>query len=292
MLPAKIEEYVRPQSVGEALEAIAKYDEGDAIFLAGGQSAMQAIKSRMMRPECIVDLQDIAELKGIRRDNGGLTIGAMTRYMEIVEDESLTGAFAALTDAAARIGDRMVRNRGTIGGSICWNYMASCMPAVVLGLGGTMNLTSAGGATRALAADDFLLGPLETARAEDEILLSISWPKPAANSGSAYKKWGLVTDALPVVGVCVLVTLDDDGKCSAARMTLAGLADGGHRSAAGEAALTGSDGSAEAIASAMTAAAEAAETHADMSADADYRKQLICTLGSDVAATAFDRARG
>ena len=292
MLPAKIEEYVRPQSVAEALDAITRFDEGDAIFLAGGQSAMQAIKSRMMRPQCVVDLQDIAELKGIRRDNGGLTIGAMTRYMEIVEDESLTGAFAALTDAAARVGDRMVRNRGTIGGSICWNYMASCMPAVVLGLGGTMNLTSAGGATRALAADDFLLGALETARAEDEILLSISWPKPAANSGSAYKKWGLVTDALPVVGVCVLVTLDGSGKCTAARMTLAGLADGGHRSAAGEAALTGSDGSEEAIASAMAAAAEAAETHADMSADADYRTQLIRTLGSDVAATAFARARG
>ena len=77
MLPARIEEYVRPQSVAEALAAITRFDEGDAIFLAGGQSAMQAMKSRMMRPECIVDLQDIAELKGIRREDGGLTIGAM-----------------------------------------------------------------------------------------------------------------------------------------------------------------------------------------------------------------------
>ena len=240
MFPARIQEYVRPRTVAEALAAVARYDAGEAIFLAGGQSAMQAIKSRMLRPQCIVDLQSIAELKGVDRNNGTLTIGAMTRYVDIVRDERLSGAFAALRDAAAHVGDRQVRNRGTIGGSLCWNYVAACTPTVVLALGGTLNLLAADGTKRSLVADQFLLGALETARRDDEILLSVSWPAPAPHTGSAYKKWGLVTDALPVIGVAVLVTLDGTGVCSAARIALAGLADGAQRVTIGAAKLIGS----------------------------------------------------
>lgn len=291
MFPAKIDKYVRPQSVADALSALGEFDEGEAMFLAGGQSAMQAMKSRMLRPECIVDLQDIAELKGIDTAGGGVTIGAMTRYVEIANATSLGGAFAALADAAAHVGDRQVRNRGTIGGSVCWNYMASCLPTVVLGTNGAMNLVAADGSKRSVAADDFFLGPLETARESNEILTTITWDAPAPNTGSAYKKWGLITDALPVVGVCVRVSVDADGNCTEARVSLSGLADGGQRAPAAEAGLTGSDGGTEAIAKAMDAAAEAAETHSDMSADADYRRQLIRSLGCEVAATAFARAR-
>ncbi|MCZ6772021.1 MAG: FAD binding domain-containing protein [Proteobacteria bacterium] len=291
MFPAAIEEYVRPRSVADALSAAARYEDGEAIFLAGGQSVMQAMKSRMMRPRCVIDLQDLADLKGIDHSNGGLSIGAMTRYVEVVEDETIDGAFAALRDAASRVGDRQVRNRGTIGGSLCWNYMAACTPAVVLALDGRLNLIAANGTTRTLAADDFLRGPLETARGDDEILLSVSWPAPAPHSGSAYKKWGQVTDALPVIGICVLVSLDDKGRCEHARIALAGLADGTQRAAAGEAVLIASEGDRASIDAAMSEIAEAADTHSDMSADAEYRKNLIRTLGREVGATAFERAR-
>ena len=291
MLPARIEEYVRPRTVVEALAAVARYDAGEAIFLAGGQSAMQAIKSRMLRPQCVVDLQDVSELKGVSSSNGALHIGAMTRYVEIARDERLSGAFAALRDAASHVGDRQVRNRGTIGGSVCWNYVAACTPTVVLALAGTMNLLAADGSKRSVAADDFLLGPLETARRDDEILLSVSWPAPAPRAGSAYKKWGLITDALPVIGVAVLVTLDTSGKCSAARIALAGLADGAQRARLGEAKLIGSSGDQASIDLAMGAIADNADTHSDMSADADYRKQLIRIIGRDVALSAFARAR-
>lgn len=291
MYPARIEEYVRPRSVAEALAAITRYEAGDAMFIAGGQSAMQAIKSRMLRPQCIVDLQDVSELIGVRQDGAGVTIGALTRYVDIAADSRLDGAFAALRDAAAHVGDRQVRNRGTIGGSVCWNYVAACMPTVVLGLGGSMNLHAADGTTRSVPADDFFLGPLETARRDDEILLGIAWPAAAPASGSAYRKWGLVQDALPVIGVCVNVTLDSKGHCGAARIALAGLAGGCQRATVGESALIGSTGDADAIDAAFDAIAAAADTHSDMSADADYRRQLIRSIGSDVAATAFARAR-
>ena len=282
---------MRPRTVAEALAAVARYEAGEAIFLAGGQSAMQAIKSRMLRPQCIVDLQAIEELKGIKFVNGALTIGAMTRYVEIARHAPLRGAFAALRDAASHVGDRQVRNRGTIGGSVCWNYVAACTPTVVLALAGTLNLLAADGARRSLVADDFLLGPLETARRDDEILLSVSWPVPAPRAGSAYQKWGLVTDALPVIGVAVLVTLDPSGKCSSARIALAGLADGAQRAPAGEARLLGSQGDVADIDRAMDAIADQADTHSDLSADADYRKQLIRTIGREVALSAFARAR-
>lgn len=289
MFPAKIEDYVRPHDVAAALAAIARYEPGEASFIAGGQSLMQAIKSRMVRPRCIVDLQDIAELKGVRH-SGGLTIGAMTRYVDIAADESLRGPHAALRDAAQHVGDRQVRNRGTIGGSVCWNYVASCMPAVVLGLGGTLNLAAANGTTRQLAADGFLLGPLETARKDDEILLSVSFAAPA-RSGSAYGKWGLVTDSLPVVGVCMLVSLDAGGKCSAARIGLSGLAAGAQRAPAGEQALLGSTGDAASVDKALDAIVASVETQSDKWADAGYRSNLIRTIGRKVAATAFTRAR-
>jgi aerobic carbon-monoxide dehydrogenase medium subunit len=292
MYPALIEEYVRPQSVADALAAIARYEAGDAIFLAGGQSAMQAMKSRMLRPQCVVDLQAISELKGIVSDASGVRIGAMTRYVEIAASAELQGGFAALGDAARRVGDRQVRNRGTIGGSVCWNYAASCTPAVVLGLQGQLRLTSGDGASRSVAADDFFLGPLETARNDDEILLSVEWPLFVERSGSAYAKWGLVTDALPVIGVCVRVSLDADGRCESARVVLSGLANGATHVAAGDSLLLGCDGDADAIEAALKRIAQDTDTHSDMSADADYRRQLIVSIGRDVTATAFRRARG
>ncbi|MFT4560904.1 MAG: carbon-monoxide dehydrogenase medium subunit [Gammaproteobacteria bacterium] len=290
MYPAHIENYHRPTTVAEALAAITQYPEGDSMFLAGGQSLMQAIKSRMIRPTSIVDLQSIAELRGIDQSNG-LRIAAMTRYVEMAEYDKFPIAYEALRDAARRVGDRQVRNRGTIGGSMCWNYVASCMPTVVLALDGTMSLASADGSVRDVGAKDFIIAPLETARREDEILISVSWPKPPPNTGSAYKKWGLVTDALPVVGMCVSITLDDSGKCRAAQVAVAGLADGAQIADAGNAVLIGSTGDAASIDTAMNAVADSVETHSDHWADASYREQLIKRLGSEVTARAFERAR-
>lgn len=290
MYPAVIEDYQRPRTLADAVAAVKRYDSGDAIFIAGGQSVMQAIKSRMVRPRCVVDLQDIVELKGVTL-TPNLRIGAMTRYVTIAEHSGIGPAYAALGDAAKHVGDRQVRNRGTIGGSVCWNYVASCLPATTLGLGGTMHLLSASGKTREVLADNFLIAPLETARADDEILTAISFPE-APWTGSAYKKWGLVTDALPVVGVCIKVTVDGAGKCTAARIALSGLSAGAQRAPAGEVLLVGSSGKEPSIDRALSAVVDSVECQSDQWAEASYRQQLIRTLGRDVATSAFARARG
>ena len=292
MYPAPIDEYVRPATVSDALAALGRYDDGDAVFVAGGQSLMQAVKSRLLRPRCLIDLQAIEGLSGIDVGSGGVRIGPMTRYVEIARDERLGGACGALRDAARRVGDRQVRNRGTIGGSLCWNYVAACMPPVAIGLGAALELTAAGGARRSLAAEDFLGGPLETAREDNEIVTAITIPLTGGNAGSAYKKWGLVTDSLPVIGVCVALEVAD-GHCTGARVAVGGLATGPQRASAAEAALVGvAAGDADAIAAAMDAAAGEIETQQDLWADSDYRKQLIRSLGAEVTRNAFARATG
>ena len=292
MYPAPIDDYARPATVGEALAVFGRYEEGEAVFVAGGQSLMQAVKARLVRPRCLIDLQAVAGLSGIEIGADGVRIGPMTRYAEITRDGRLDGAYGALRDAAARVGDRQVRNRGTLGGSLCWNYVAACMPPVAIALGAVLELTAADGTVRSLAAEDFIGGPLETAREENEMLTAVTLPPAQANAGSAYRKWGLVTDALPVIGVCVALEVED-GRCARARVAVGGLATGPQRAPAAEAALAGRapDDSAG-IAAALDAAAGEIETQGDLWADPDYRKQLIRALGAEVTATAFARATG
>jgi carbon-monoxide dehydrogenase medium subunit len=263
------------------------------VFVAGGQSVMQAIKSRLVKPRCVIDLQAVSDLKGVTVDGNGVRIGAMTRYVEIARDNRLKGAYQALIDAAAHVGDRQVRNRGTIGGSLCWNYVAACMPAANLGIGSTLVLGSAQGKKRSVPIDDFLKGPLETARADDEILLAITLPAAAGKAGSAYKKWGLVTDALPVVGVAAYVELDAKGSCLKARFAVGGLSSGPKRAKGAETMLIGkSAGDGAGIVAVAEKAASEIATQSDMWADSAYRKNLIRSLGAEVVASAFARAAG
>ena len=289
MYPAIIETYDSPTTVREALQALGKRGV-EAHFIAGGQSLMQAIKARVVSPKSLIDLQHVSELKGIEFKKGGVRIGAMTRYRDIAADERLDGPFEALRDAARHVGDRQVRNRGTIGGSLCWNYIAACMPPTCIGIGASLDLVSKAG-RRSSLAEAFLQGPLETTRREDEIVVAVTLPAAPMMSGSAYKKWGLVTDALPVVGVCAFVELGDDRRCRVARLAIGGLATGPRRAEAGEKALIGvSATDASAISNAAETAAGSTETQSDMWADAEYRKKLIETLAREVIATAFARA--
>ena len=289
MYPAVIDSYDAPTSVQEALQAFAQRGN-DCHFIAGGQSLMQAIKARVISPKSLIDLQHVAELNGIEYKQGAVRIGAMTRYRDIAADERLDGAFQALRDAASHVGDRQVRNRGTIGGSLCWNYIAACMPPTCIGIGASLDLVSKTG-KRSLRAEEFLQGPLETARGDDEIVVAVTLPAPRQSCGSAYKKWGLVTDALPVAGVCAFIERGDDGRCELARLAVGGLATGPRRAKAGEKALIGvSATDVSAISEAAETAAASTETQSDMWADAEYRKRLIATLARQVITTAFARA--
>jgi carbon-monoxide dehydrogenase medium subunit len=290
MYPADIQEYARPHTIDEVFEIITRYDEGESLLVAGGQSVMQVIKSRMLKPQCVIDLQNIKELQTVDDGSDVLTIGAMVRYCTLARSKYLDRIFSGLKDAASHVGDRQVRNRGTIGGSVCWNYPAACTPATVLALNGEMHLLSSTGEAKTIRADDFFLGPLETAKAESDVLISISFNKPGQNSGSAYKKWGLVKDALPVVGISAFIILDQEGFCCEARVGLTGMGLGAKRATEGEKELLSSNGDANAISAAIDAICEAVDPPSDLSATTAYRYQLLRSLGADVIESAFKRA--
>ena len=290
MYPAIIDAYLAPTSVAEALGALGQ-NPGATIF-AGGQSVMQAIKARLVEPTCIVDLNGIAELKGVSVAAGGVTIGPMTRYADLNQETKLHGAYQAICDAATTVADRQVRNRGTIGGSICWNYLAACMPPTVLAMDAQFELTKAGGGTRTVAASDFFTGALDTARDDGELLTKISLAPPAAHAGSAYQKWSTQADGLPIIGVAVYLETDGGGSCTSARLAFGGILPVTRRSPAGEKGLVGMKaGDKDGIGAALQAAADDIDPQGDRWVEGGYRKVLIKDLGRQVVTTAFERAR-
>ena len=292
MYPAPIEAYFAPRTIEEALQHRA--DAGDdAAFIAGGMSLMQAMKARLVAPRALIDLNEVEELSGLARGPRGVTVRPLTRYRELAKTSALRGALQALGDAAATVGDRQVRNAGTIGGSLCWNDVAACMPNVCLCLDATLVLTSLAGGERTVPIEEFLIGPLETGLRDDELLIEIRFPPfPQRGAASAYRKIGATVDGLPIIGIAALIEVDEAGVCTDARFSVGGVLPTAQRFDGVRELLCGRPGGHAAFAEAASAAADATPTQTDHLASARYRNVLIRTLGRDVLAEAYDRAMG
>lgn len=184
-------EYQRPSSVAQAVGAIS----GDSRYLAGGQSLVQAMKLRLAQADTLVDLSSLGELHGIQRDASSVTIGAMTRHSEVARSAEVRAALPALAELAGMIGDPMVRNRGTLGGSIANADPAADYPAAVLGLGATVQTDR-----RTIAADDFFQGLFTTALEPGELIVSVSFP---IAQRAAYAKLEQPASRFALVGVMV-----------------------------------------------------------------------------------------
>ncbi|MFZ2649959.1 MAG: xanthine dehydrogenase family protein subunit M [Burkholderiaceae bacterium] len=184
-------DYQRPASTAEAASAF----RGDSRYLAGGQSLVQAMKLRLSSSERLVDLGGIAELKGIRIDGSHVVIGAMTTHTGVANSVEVRQAIPALAELAAGIGDPMVRNMGTLGGSIANADPAACYPAAVLGLGATVHTNR-----RTIAGDGFFTGLFETALEPGELITAVSFPTGA---NAAYVKFKQPASRFALVGVFV-----------------------------------------------------------------------------------------
>src|SRR2546428_5212818 len=161
--------YQRAKSVDDAAKVIAK--NAEAMLLAGGQSVIAAMKLRLAKPSDLVDLGTVKGLSAIKADSKAVPVGAMTRHAEVAASAAVKKAIPALASLAGGIGDRMVRNMGTIGGSLANNDPAADYPAGVLGLGATL-LTN----KRKNAADDFFKRAFENALGQSEIITQGSFP--------------------------------------------------------------------------------------------------------------------
>jgi len=184
-------EYQRPDSVAKAVGA----GGGEARYLAGGQSLVQSMKLRLSSASTLVDLAGIDGLRGISRDGASVRIGAMTRHSEVARSADVRAAIPALADLAGGIGDQMVRNMGTIGGSIANADPAADYPAAVLGLGATIRTNK-----REIAGDDFFKGLYETALEPGEMITAVSFPIPQR---AAYVKYKQPASRFALVGVMV-----------------------------------------------------------------------------------------
>ena len=173
-------DYYRPTSLDEALAVLAD-PTVDTQLLAGGQSLLPMMHLRLAQPELLLDLNKIEELDFIREQAGSVEIGSMTRYATLAQSSVIDLQLPLIARALPSIAHAAIRNRGTIGGSAALADPAAEMPALLLALDATINLSSQQGA-RSLSASDFFIGLYETAINEDEVIVSISIPKADANS--------------------------------------------------------------------------------------------------------------
>ncbi|MFM1856375.1 MAG: hypothetical protein RLZ83_1684 [Pseudomonadota bacterium] len=183
--------YSTPASVADASAALAS----GARLLAGGQSLLASMKLGLQAPEALADLSGLPDLRGITVAGGVVKIGAMTTHATVAASAEVRAAIPALAELAGHIGDRQVRNRGTIGGSLANADPAACYPAAVLGLGATVHTDR-----RDIAADDFFTGLYSTALAEDEVITAVSFPVPQA---AGWQKFKQPASRFSIVGVFV-----------------------------------------------------------------------------------------
>ncbi len=282
-------DYHPAKTVDEALALLQQYGD-DAKILAGGHSLLPAMKLRLSQPEHLIDIGDIAGLSYIREENGALAIGALTTYTRLERSDQLRGALAILAEGSSVIGDQQVRNRGTIGGSVAHADPAGDMPGIVLALKGEIVVQGSSG-QRTIKADDFILGPFATALEPAEILLELRFPIPPAHSGAAYMKLANKASHYALTGCAAVITLDNDGTCTAASVVITGASLQATRASAVESALVGKKLDVAVIEAAASHAADGLEIVSDIHGSESYRRQMTAVFARRAVTEALDRAR-
>lgn len=273
MIPVAFD-YLRPSTVDDAVAALAQAGE-EAKIIAGGQSLLPVLRLRLAAPSLLVDLGGMPQLRGVREEGDSLVIGAMTTHDEVASS-SLVRQFAPLLAMmAGTIGDRQVRHRGTLGGSLAHADPAADLPAAATTLDARYVLAGPSG-RRVISAADFAVGLFTTALTDDEVLVEIHVPK-LEGWGAHYEKFHRVVQAWAIVGVAATVQRFNRGIRSA-RVTLTNMGPTPVRATAVEQALAGCAANAGAIREACSAAAEGTSPVDDLSASADYRRHLAPVL--------------
>jgi aerobic carbon-monoxide dehydrogenase medium subunit len=271
MYPARFE-YHAPQSVDEALTILERYgDEGKV--LAGGQSLIPLMKLRFASPRALVDINRIGGLDSIQEDNGFLSIGALVRHKDCERSDALEGRFGVLGDAAPQISDPIVRNLGTVVGSLAHADPQGDWGSALLAAGAQLEVVSSGG-TRTIPLDELFQGPFTTSIQPNEIATAVQIPDPGPSAGGTYLKLERKIGDFATVGVAVHVSFDD-GKVGRAGIALTGVGPRNLRATAAQEALAGASLDDDTIQGAAQLAAEAAEPRSDNRGSADYKRSVV-----------------
>jgi carbon-monoxide dehydrogenase medium subunit len=281
-------DYHAPTALDEALSLLDSHGD-TAKVMAGGQSLIPLMKLRFASPEVVVDINRIPGLGHIAEEGGGLRIGALVRHRDCERSDVLRGRFRLLGDAAPQISDPLVRNRGTVCGSLAHADPQGDWGAVMLALRAEVVVASSGG-SRTLPIDNFFQGPFTTALEQNEIVTEVRVPDPGQRASGTYLKLERKVGDYATAAVAVQLSFSN-GTVSQAGIALTGVGASNIRASAAEDALRGVEPTAEVIATAARLAAEAAQPSNDIRGTAQYKRNLVRIFTERGLRTAADAAR-
>lgn len=287
MKPAPFE-YIRPGSLAEALDALARHAPAGRI-LAGGQSLVPMMNLRLVKPAVLIDINRVPGLADIRVDGGELVIGALARHAALLASELVAKHCPLMAEAYRCVAHGPIRNRGTLGGNISHADPASEMPAVLAACDAKIGVRSAKKA-RTIPATEFFTGALTTALAEGEMVTEIRIPTAKPGQGAAWRELANRQGDFAMAGVAALVTVAG-GKCAHASVAVAGMERPGVRLPAVEKQLVGTKLDDAAITAAASMASEVVRPGGSYHADPIYKRELVETLTARALAAARERAR-
>ncbi len=268
MIPRAFE-YFDPPTLEEAVGLLERYGD-DAKVMAGGQSLLPMMKLRVLSPAQVVDLWQVPDLDYIRQDDGVIRIGAMTTHYALNSSPLIRDTLPALADAARVVGDPLVRNLGTIGGSAAHAAHNADYPAVLVALGAGFRAVGPKG-ERTIAAEDFFTDMFTTALEASEIVTEVTVPVPEDGNRSAYLKLSRRGTDFAIVGVAAALTEGEEGRCTDARVVLSGVGSVPVRVAEAEEILRAGPLDTDRIREAGEVAKRNLDPPSDVQADARYR---------------------
>jgi aerobic carbon-monoxide dehydrogenase medium subunit len=278
VIPAAFD-YIRAESADDAFAHLQRLG-GDARVLAGGQSLIPAMRFRLARPAVLVDINGLAGLADSRMDNGTLTLGAITRDSAIERAPWITDRkWSLLHDVSRVVADPVVRQMGTVVGSLCHNDPAGDWTAVALAARAELVVRGKSG-ERTISIDDFLVDSFTTAAAEGELALAVRFPVPDERTAGSYQKVERKVGDFATAAVAVQLSLAEDGTVRKAGIALSAAGPCAVRVAEAEALLEGQKPTANLIRAAADAAAKKSDPQADLRGSVEYKKNLAGVLVS------------
>ena len=268
-------DYACPTTLPEAIELLASHD--DAKPIAGGQSLVPMLAFRLAQPTLLVDLRKLADLRGIRISDAGVTLGAMVRWRDIEDDERLATAHPLLKAAIAHVAHYQIRNRGTVGGSIAHADPAAEMPGIAITCDAEIAVVGKSGA-HVIQAADFFQGALTTALTPDEIIVEIRLPAWPAGRRWGFQEFARRRGDFAMAAAAVFYDQDARGKARNAHVGVIGVGDRPLRLTAVEDVLNGQSIDGATIAKADAATSAAVDPQDDIQASAAYRRSLVGTM--------------
>jgi carbon-monoxide dehydrogenase medium subunit len=271
MYPASFE-YFAPATLDEALGLLREHGD-EAKVLAGGQSLIPLMKLRFAAPSVIVDINGLSELGQLEEADGGLRIGALVRHKTCERSELLQGRYGTMGDAAPMISDPIVRNMGSVGGSLAHADPQGDWGSVMLAMRAEITAQSSSG-SRTIPIDEFFQGPFTTVLEPTEILTEVRVPDTGTRAGGSYLKLERKVGDFATVGVAVHVAFSN-GSVSQAGIALTGVGPMNLRAEAAEQALAGQALDDQSIGGAARLAAEAAQARTDVRGTEEYKRNVV-----------------